>query len=188
MAYITLNEAKTFLGITDTSQDSSITQMIPIAKWMTDQIIWNLESSDKTETINLCSLQYYYWIHLYLKNIEVTAIKSIDWITYTGVLGTDYKIIWENKRKIRFDNLEWYLENVNWFYFDVVYTSWFAVIPENIKLLQYLLIWWMLSKENWKEVESIMLWDVSMTFKKDDIFTWKITINYLTNLYKIYSL
>jgi len=32
MAYITLNEAKTFLGITDTSQDSSITQMIPIAK------------------------------------------------------------------------------------------------------------------------------------------------------------
>jgi len=32
MAYVTLSEVKTFLGISDTSQDTAITQMIPIAK------------------------------------------------------------------------------------------------------------------------------------------------------------
>jgi hypothetical protein len=183
--YVKLPDVKTFLWISDPNQDIKIDSMIDIAQAITTNIIWDVEYWEKTEQITCCD--FVYWrigLEILLKNINIDEIVSINWIAYTGALGTNYRILPPNNSKVRFDWISQYTWNVTWKYFDIVYNAWYEVIPSDIKYLQYLLIGWMISNENWKPIKSYVVWDVEVVFALESLNTWVMTINSILSKYK----
>lgn len=67
----------------------------------------------------------------------MTAIKKLNGITYTGVLGTDYII--ENLRKVTFKQIAEYLTGFWWDSIEFIYTAGFSTIPSDIKMAELMI-------------------------------------------------
>ena len=157
--YITLSEAKTYLGITDTTQDTKLTLIIDWVQDIIVNFIGDISTSDKTENLSLCDI----WrcSQVYLKNKPVTAIKKINWVSYTWVLNTDYLI--ENNKAI-INDLYQYLTNLKFNMFSIEYTAGYTTIPDDVKLAMLTLTAQEFNKKDWTVVKGYKLWPRTVDF------------------------
>lgn len=190
MAYVTLSDVKTYLGITDNSQDAKLQILIDSAEAITTRILGDLTLWAKTEQVTLCNfkLQCQGGYEISLKNQNVTQLTGINSLSYTGMINEDYRILPPKKSVLWIKDITTYVGNVLDKYFDIEYISGYATIPSDIQLMQYLLIGWLNAQQNGKEVQSMKVGDVSVTFAKDTATTDLATINGIIGGYKLYRL
>jgi hypothetical protein len=158
--WITTANAKIYLWITDSSQDAKINLLIPAIQENLIKIIWDIQSSDKTDRISFCDVDsewgfiVNYW--------PVTAVKKINWTTYTWTIDEDYQIT--NWRKLIISDWRNYLDTSYFNTFDITYTSWYSTIPTDIQLLMYIMLSAELNRDWGKQVDSYKVWDVSVSY------------------------
>lgn len=158
--YISLAEAKTYLWITDTSQDSKLTLIIDWVQNIVVNYIWfDIASSSKTENISICDIWCYWKIFLNAK--PITSLNKINWVSYTWVLWTNYMI---DNNKIIINDISLYLTNLNFSYFTIEYTAWFTIIPNDVKLVMLTLTAQEFNKKDWSIVKSYTLWPRTIDF------------------------
>lgn len=174
--YTDLATVKVFLGITGTAQDAILNLYLEQTTAILDNLLWDLRSSNKTIYISFCDFYNGYTIRLLTRN--VTALVSINWTTYTGVLGTDYLILPPYNSVLYIKDFNQYTTSLNNLpKFPIVVTSWYAAGSQEYKLLGYiqcLMVEGLLAKENGFDIQSYKLWDRSFTFaekRKDDILS-----------------
>ena len=174
MGYITIQEYIKFdWGTTlDSNTSSKIQMYIDSTTEIINAVTGDLTSSDKTEQVSMEDIIQTAndFPTLQLKNINVTAVKTINGNTFTGVEDVDWQIIPPMKSRFVCRYLTTYLSWLLYKTFKIVYTSWFTDIPNDIKQLQYMLIKWEMSKEWNQEVKSYSLWPRSITFKDSKDF------------------
>lgn len=161
MALITLDEAKTFLGIdnTDTENDNAISQLIPKAESLFCSLIKvdSLELNTKDEIVifdsNLNALRF--------KNFPVNSINSINGVVYTGQEWEDY-LVSKNEVKILQPD---FLNQVKLNRIKINYTYGFSVIPEDLKLAILILVSGFYNiKENYGTT-TCKIWQESISFR-----------------------
>ena len=134
MALITLQEAKTFLGIDDADSDASINQLIPQAEALFYSLIKvdSLEAGTKDEIVlfdpRLNALRF--------KNFPVRAINSIDGVAYTGEEWDDY-LVSKNEVKILEPD---FLDKVKLNRIKINYNFGYETIPQDLKLAILILV------------------------------------------------
>lgn len=134
MALITLQEAKTFLGIDDADSDASINQLIPQAEALFYSLIKvdSLEAGSKDEIVSfdprINALRF--------KNFPVTAINSIDGVAYTGQEWDDYLV---SKNEVKVFSPD-FLGKVKLNRIKVNYNYGYETIPEDLKLAILILV------------------------------------------------
>jgi hypothetical protein len=184
MSYTTLASVKTWLWITWTNQDTILNQLISDANVYLNRAlnITSFDTADITEKLRFFPQSYsQFGYHMfYLKNFNVTAIKEINWITYTWVLNTDYQI--QNSRVLQIRNLHQYFVPVYFDYVTIKYTYWYVrspdELPKDIELLERLLVQWLYNEKypmgyswstNWQPnmqgISSYELWDEKISRK-----------------------
>lgn len=122
MSYITLQEAKAFIGITWTADDTLIENMITKSELLINSVLWvetlNEETIDEEHTYNWSCVYY-------LRGINPTVVNTVDW----GAILWTTKLRW---RKLQFQYAPILTDDI----FNVVefnYTTWFATIPDDVK-------------------------------------------------------
>ena len=153
MTWIDINDVKIFLWISWTSQDDKLKLIIDWVQSMLENIIWDISSSDKIERIELCNLTPKW--ELFLSNINPTAIKEINWITYVWTDWVDF--IFKNN-KVTINNIFQYLTSLHFSSFTIKYTSWYTAIPADIQEIMFVLVWQELNKKEWWLIKSYDLW------------------------------
>lgn len=173
-------QAKLWIETLDTFTTTRLNFFLTKTTAIINSLLWTLESSDKIEQIKLCDIKDCWF---YLSQRNVTAIKKINWITYTWVKWTDYQIVLG--RKIIIYDIANYLANLNFLYFDIEYTSWYTTIPEDIKYLQCIMVDWEFNSEWWAKLKSYSLWPRSVTFmtKNEEDFDFFKSIMWNYNLF-----
>jgi len=123
MNYTTLAELKTYLSISWTDNDDILNSLLDSTYSLINNLLkidsFNLDSY--TDSIDLNYL-YIDWT-VFLKNYPVIWLTTINWISYTGVLNTDYKVV--NNRQVIINDVWNYLLNLNFNFVDINYTSWY---------------------------------------------------------------
>ena len=194
MSYSTLSEFKAYLWIdvSDTSQDSVLTQFLNSAYSKLNNLCW-VDSFSKSTYNQTIEKRWIYdsprWLEFYLKNKPVASIDKLNWSSDVWTKWTDYLIIYD--RRAIFKKLEL---NDRWM-LEVQYTAWYQTIPDDIKLMEMMLWSWMY-QEQWKElVQSYRLWDESITFGSKKWSNWTMTpddqyfsFTALLNKYKNFNL
>lgn len=186
MSYVNLASTKVWLWIpiSDTTYDSKLESLILYTKGILDDNIWDLTSQDWTQTITRCDIQNYYY--LLLDHIGITALKSIDWVSYAGVLNTDYRILWPQDRKLWIEDLWKYVPVKT--HFDIVYTAWFSTIPDKLKVAQHILIELEYNKDGWKTVGSYTLWPRMVKFATPEGEQMLNTVDGIINSYRKFNI
>lgn len=196
MPYTTLASVKLDLGISWNNQDSILWKMITDADvYINSSLrIDGFDRVDITESIEMKpSAQVSIYNKVYLKNFNVTAIKEINGIAYTGVLNTDYTIQYGRILNIR--NINEYISTMYFPYLTIKYTCGFVrynawppvveeTLPADIELMARLLIaglyhqkypmWYLASANGIQASENVTqyrLWDESISFGKAWSFT-----------------
>jgi len=189
--YATLAQVKDYLGISWTSEDTVLQQLLDSSYYIINNLL-NVDTLNETTGIeqvdakNIYSNVWYYWYNIFLKNKPVSAVTKINWTSYAGAKGTDYIIVYD--RKVVIKDLYNYITNLQRDYFDIEYTRWYDrdlswttpwpndTLPDDIKLLQMMLV---SGKYNtkWSEwLKQYKLWEETITFgtinwqSADDIF------------------
>ena len=188
MSYITVNEYMQYAGITslDTTTSSRVSILLDSTKAEMDNLIWDLTLNQKTEQIRYCDVVCNRWYYdtIVCWNIEIKSLDEINNTSYTWVLNIDYQIIKPLKSRIVIKDLVIYINGLVFDYFDITYTSWYSVIPNDIKYLQYLLVSGELAKQSGKEIKSYTLWPRQFTFSDtNSLDTAKKTISNYSLIY-----
>jgi hypothetical protein len=184
MSIVSLAETKAFLSITSTDYDALLTTYIANVDAIIKSIIWNVESADVEEVISTCDI-WIYW-NIFCKNNNITALKKIEWVTYTWVLNTDYKIINWTKLIIRDVNnyLTWLIFN----YFTLTYTAGWATVPSDLKLCANIMIQNLFNnKDSDQNVIKYTLWPRSISFSdaKWKGIEWLSSVSDILQRYKV---
>lgn len=186
--YISKDEVMNSIGKTSltSAQIERISQFILSSKNILDQFIGDVSyNAAKEEEIELREVYYDFWIAEFeMKSLNVAAINSINWISYTWVSGTDYKILGKHKNRIQVKDLfQSYLYWGNWDFptFTVNIEAWWndKDMPEGIKLAQLMLIEWMLAKQNGQTITKKKIWDKELQFASADHYEDFKTLIYL---------
>lgn len=166
MGYITIQDYLSFAWLTslDTATSTRVSILIDVSQETLNRLIWDFTYSQKSEDIKICDI--YDW-KVQFSNFNIISIDEINWLSFTGVLNTDYQIQPPKNSQVQFKNISHYIAWLAYPYFNIKYTSWYTDIPDEIKYLQYLLVSWEINKESWKEVKSYSLWPRSVTFTDD---------------------
>ena len=185
MSYLTISEYMEFAWLTtlDTVTSNKVAILMDSVKSVLDNTIWDLSLNQKEEQINYCDIREdVSWCALIeCNNVEIKSLDEINWTSYTWVLNNDYQIVKPKKSRLIVWDLSTYLNGLNFRYFNIKYTSWYSVIPNDVKYLQYLLTAWEMAKQWWQEVKSYTLWPRSFTFKDQSSYDiWK---NIISNYY-----
>jgi len=179
MAYISITDYLSFAWLTtlDSATSTRVSMLIDSTQVILDNLIWDLSYWQKSEDIRICDM--YNW-KIQFSNLGIVSIDEINWLSYTGILNTDYQIQLPHNSCVQFKNISDYLWWLLFSYFNVKYTSWYSTIPDDIKYLQYLMVEWELEKQWGKEVKSYNLWPRSVTFSDDENYNsaQKIISNY----------
>lgn len=164
--WVELSDVKSYLWITDNNSDDKLNLLIPAVQETLINVIGDISESSKTDQISFCDIDNNSWSFI-VNNSNVTLIESIDWTSYVWTLNIDYIIrYW---RKLYINNLTDFIDtNRSFNFFDITYKSGFAVIPSDIKLLMYIMISWEMSREGGQSVSSYSLWDVSVSYNKEE--------------------
>lgn len=121
MTYISLAEAKTFMGVTTTADDALITSQIERWESLINSILLVNTLNEQTvdETHDLAG--YKYTMNL----INPTVLNTINWNTIEWV----YRFVW---RQLQLENVVT-AGNYIWNTIEINYTAWFATIPNDVK-------------------------------------------------------
>jgi len=162
--YITLAELKTRMGITDTSRDAELTQLLAdttaiLTAWWKDYT-----SKQHTKQVTRCDIC---GGKIYLDYPNVTSVDSIAWTAYSWTLGTDYRILPPKNSCVWFKSETFYYSDR---YFDLVYTAGYSTIPEDLKLVEFQMVKLLIGEglnngnSSWtKNVKTIKLWPKTVT-------------------------
>jgi len=188
MAYITVAEYMVYAWVSSLSTDETarVTALILSTKATMDGLIGDLVVKTKTEEIKYCDMvnNKGSYTTIICSNIEITALTKVNWIAYTWVLDTDYQITRPHNSRIVLKDISTYISGLTFDFFDIEYTSWYVVIPEDIKYLQYLLIAGEMSKQDWKDVIEYKAWPRTVKFSSEkDITILNSTINKYALIY-----
>jgi len=159
MSLTTLESAKEYSWITDTSQDAIIESLILSFDSFIEKSIWVIEQKAIDEEITLCEI-YSNW-SFYLSNKPITVLNSINWIAYTWVLNTDYKIVWN---KLIVNDVSDYLTDLKFWSITINYTAWYSPVPADVTLAVNRMIAWELNKQGWESLKSYKMWPRSYSF------------------------
>jgi hypothetical protein len=177
MNYITVEDYKLYNNITTLTawETTRIEFFIDLTKWMLDNLIGDLTEHSISEKIYFCDISENN--EFFIKWFNISSIDKINWTDYSWVLGEDYFI---DGRKVMISNFEDFIFEKTYNFLELEYTSWFATIPSDIKLLQLLLVNGELNKQNWQEVETYKIGDFSITYAKN----WLTDPKNILNKYK----
>lgn len=171
MAYITLQEAKDFMWITWTDDDTLITNMINKSELKINSVLWVETLDEVTEDESYA----FSWSSVYILNcINPTSLNNIDWNAVLGATRFDW-------RKLRFEYAPTLTDIIfNKIVFNI--TKWFATIPEDVKFacLSITKIFYTDAKSwtitSWGAtlswVKNFKQWDLSVTYTSDST-TWE---------------
>ena len=162
MGYITVDDFIDFSWATSLDSETStrVTMLIDSTTEIINSMVWDLSHWVKSEDIRFCDIENN-CCNLYdtiqLENINVESIVEINWLSYAWTINTDYQVISPKKSRIVIKDLSTYTSWLTWNYFNIKYVSWYSIIPNDIKLLQYNMVASQLAEENWQEVKSYTL-------------------------------
>lgn len=159
MALISTTDAKTFLSIDDSDSDTAIAQLIPQAEALFYSLIKvdSLEAGTKTEIAKFDPGRN----AIRFLNFPVTAINSIDGVTYSGAEWDDYLV---SKNEVRFLDPD-FLTKVKLWRIKVNYNFGYSVIPQDLKLAILILVSGLYNaKENYGTT-SCKVWQESINFR-----------------------
>jgi len=150
--YTTLAKVKTYLWITSSTSDDRLTAILDGVEAFVFNIIWDINTNDKTETINKIFIGDD-GNTIPLKNWKVTKIKTVNWTDFTSKVNwTDYLI--RANDTVTITSLCSFLSDLNFDVFDIVYTSGIATIPVDLENAIAELVWFEFAKELGKNVTS----------------------------------
>jgi len=193
--YATLAQVKSYLGVSWTSEDTVIQQLLNSSYYTLNKLlsITSFNETTSTEQVDIREIYrdaWYYWYNIFLKNKPVTAITKINDTAYTGVKGTDYMIVYDRKAII--SDMNDYVLNLDFNYFNIEYTRWYDrdetllvpwtwdTLPDDIKLLQMMLVSGLYNTKGMEWLkqyklgdETITFWSVSWKAADDTYFSFK---------------
>lgn len=139
MTYTSLAEVKTYLGITDTSFDTILTELVSDADLEINNILQvdGLAAETATELIRYKDIKVnngglYGHARFAVKNYPVTALNKINGETYTGTIGIRNQYFVEQNRYINLVDLYNYTTNDKFEFIEVEYDYGYATIPDDI--------------------------------------------------------
>lgn len=165
--YSTLAEFKAYLwiDISDTSQDTLLTNILNSAELKLNHLCWVESFSSWTYEQTIESRWIFdtsRWLEFYLRNKPVSAITKLNWENYSWTKWIDYLILYDRRAVFKKLPLN------DWWMLDVEYSAWYSTIPDDLKLLQMMIACpmlpdWMKS-EYWVWISSYKLGDEQITF------------------------
>lgn len=137
--YTDLATLKSYLDITDSAKDTLLQMYLDSAERVINGFfsVDTMRTSDYTERLKIAATYPYNdsrGYEFFMRKRPVHSIKSINGISYTGVLGTDYII--ENHRKVTFKQIAQYLTGFWWDSCEFVYSAGFDTIPADFQLAE----------------------------------------------------
>lgn len=160
--YTTLADVKTYLWITWTADDSRLTAILNGVEAYVNNIIWDISTGDKTETINVDSIDQKTETFP-LKNKKVTKIKTVNWNDFTSKVNwTDYLIRVDDT--VTINDIFTFISDLNFDVFDIVYTSWFITVPKDLQNAIAELVWFDFAKELAKNISSETTWPRKVSY------------------------
>ena len=159
--YATLSQFKNYLGITDNTQDLLLTDFLNSAYNTINKYcgVKSFNLWDYEELIDVRGIySNNYWLFFYVSNKPVNTVKEINNIAYEWVKGQDYLVV--NERELIFTKLP----ETNLGYLHIKYNSWYATVPDDIKLCEMMLASGLYQQHGNEGVSSYKLWDEQITF------------------------
>lgn len=164
--YTTLADVKIYLWITWTDDDVRIKAILDGVESFVFNIIGDVSSNDKTETICVSSINQSTETFA-LGNKNVTKIKTVNLTDFTSKVNwTDYLI-----RKNDTVTIPWIcdlISNLNFDVFDIVYTSGYNPVPLDLQNVIADLVWFEFAKDLGKNISSETTWPRKVTFSGVD--------------------
>lgn len=162
----TLPKVKTYLWITGTAEDARLTAILNGVEAFVFNIIWDVSNGDKTETINVSSVDVATET-IPLKNFRVTKIKTVNWNDFTSKVNwTDYLI--RSNDTVTITNICSFISDLNFDVFDIVYTSGFTTIPVDLENAVAELVGFIFAKELGKNISSETTGPRKVGFSSED--------------------
>jgi hypothetical protein len=158
MAIATIDNVKLKLWLETTTafEDSQIQFYLDSTETLIDSMFWNFNLSNKTEVLNSCDVSDF----IYVNNPNPISIISINWKAYTGIINTNYKIVW---KKVIINDL-WLYPNAHFNLLEIEYLAWYTPLPKDIIFFHTCLVEWELAKEWGKEIAKEKLWPREVVF------------------------
>lgn len=151
--YAQLADVKTYLWITGTASDAQLNMLLTQSYYYINNLLGvdTLNQWTMSETLDRVFDDGSFWV----KNLNSTALLTIDWESYTGVLNTDYQITrW---RKFTVKDISNYMWSLEFYSLPITYTAWWDrdetwttpwandTLPYDIILAQMMIVWQMKS-------------------------------------------
>lgn len=188
--YATLEQFKSFLHITDSSQDTLLTTFLQASESIINWYCWvdTFSQQDNEELIDVRGIyENCYGLFFYVKNYPVNTVSQINNEAYSGVKWTDYLVV--NSRELIFKKLPqppmWFLQ--------VKYNSWFQTIPGDLQLAEMMIASGLRQQHGNEWVSSYKLWDEQIVFWSKATNDWDTDLAYfkvktMLDKYKIFNL
>jgi hypothetical protein len=137
MSYLSTADINAYLWTS--WEDTLIATLNKSAEIIFNNLIWSdwLSSWDVTEKFSYPTIADNNWFFighiLYLKNINPTVIKEVDWVAVTS---WEYEITWQKvflKNALSFQSAFPYKNSI-------LYTAWFSTIPDDVKQAIYMIV------------------------------------------------
>jgi len=168
--YTTLTKVKTYLWITWTADDTRLSSILGGIEAFVFNIIWDINTNDKTETICVSLINKETFP---LTNKKVTQIKTVNWTDFTAKVNwTDYLIRTNDTVTITW--ISGFISNLVFNVFDIVYTSGYVVIPFDLENAIAELVWFTFAKDLWKNITSEQTWPRRVVFWSEDTTDTKV--------------
>ena len=159
--YSTLAEFKTYIWVSDNTQDAELTFYLNSAYELLNKLLGVDTFSEWVSTENVQFItESNYWrnISIYLRNRPVLEIQEINWEEY------DWEYVVLNERKVVFKDREIIKKVNDYWLLSVKYKHWYATIPSDLKLMEIMLASWFY-QQKWNEwIARYRLWDEEITF------------------------
>lgn len=161
--YSSLAQFKEYLGIdnSDTSQDVLLTTFLNTSMEKINNLCW-VDSFFKGQYTQTIEKRWIYdtprWLEFYLKNKPIVSIDKMNWTDYSGVLWTDFLVLYD--RRCIFKKIELN----DWWMVEIKYTAWYETIPYDIQLMEMMLASGMYQNHNYEWVSQYRLGDEQITF------------------------
>jgi len=175
--YATIEDVRNFVGSKYT--DPQIESMLKYTENSITSVVGDISYWIKTENISVCKAAER---EIFLKNIQVRSIISVDWKEYTH----SYKIMPPQNRAVEFEELYSYISF--WKksdYFTIKYVSWYNEIPEDIKMAHALYTAEALADNVGMPISKYKMWPRSVEYDTSWNSSYLTKANQILSKYKI---
>lgn len=159
--YATLQQFKSYLNITDSSQDTLLQIFLNSAGSIINNYCWvdSFALGDYEELIPVKGIyDNEYGLYFFVKNKPVNTVKELNNSVYEGIKGTDYLVI--NQRELIFKKLP----NPPMGQLQIKYNAWFQAIPDELQLVEMIIASWLRQQHGKENVTSYKLGDEQIVF------------------------